>query len=161
MATRKAITLDGRAERRLYVLNRVLAGELTAAEAAAFLGLSVRSVRRLLARYRSPDGVASLIHGKAGRVPANRLEEALRERLVESATTTCVGVYRAHLAELLAERQGAATREEANAALADYLPRHNRRFAVPATDPASACPLLGPASKIPVSTAVRRPAVGA
>ena len=37
METREAITLDGRAQRRLFVLNHVLAGELTAAEAATFL----------------------------------------------------------------------------------------------------------------------------
>jgi len=111
MATREAITLDGRAQRRLYVLNHVLAGELTAAEAAAFLGLSVRSVRRLLARYRSPGGVASLIHGNTGRVPANRLDPARRARLVELATTTYVGVNRAHLADLLAEREGLAIPE--------------------------------------------------
>src|SRR3990170_1782954 len=111
MATREAITLDGRAQRRLYVLNHVLAGEVTAAEAAAFLGLSVRSVRRLLARYRSPGGVASLIHGNTGRVPANRLDPARRARLVELATTTYVGVNRAHLADLLAEREGLAIPE--------------------------------------------------
>jgi len=42
---REANTLDGRAPRRIYVFDPMLAGELTAAGAAAFLGLSVRSVR--------------------------------------------------------------------------------------------------------------------
>ncbi len=37
--------MDGRAQRRLLIQNYILAGEL-AAEAATFLGLSLRSVRR-------------------------------------------------------------------------------------------------------------------
>lgn len=102
---RETITLDARAQRRLYVLNHVLAGELTATQAAAYLDLSLRQVRRLLAAYRSPDGPAALVHGNAGRVPANRLDATLRARLIELATTTYAGVNRAHLADLLAERE--------------------------------------------------------
>ena len=105
MKTREAITLDTRAQQRLYVLNHVLAGELTAAEAAGYLGLSVRSIRRLLARYRGDDSAAALVHGNRGRVPANRLDEERRARLVELATTTYADVNRAHLADLLAERE--------------------------------------------------------
>jgi transposase len=105
METREAITLDRRAQQRLYVLNHVLAGELTAAEAADYLHLSVRSIRRLLARYRSPEGAAALIHGNVGRVPANRLDDRTREQLVVFATTRYAGVNRAHLADLLAERE--------------------------------------------------------
>jgi transposase len=103
---RETITLDGRAQRRLYVLNHVLTGELTASEAAGYLGVSVRTVRRQLARYRGAAGAGGLIHGNRGRAPANRLDEGLRARLVELATTTYAGVNRAHLADLLAEREG-------------------------------------------------------
>lgn len=103
---RETIKLNARAQRRLYVLNHVLTGELSAAEAAAYLGLSVRQVRRLLARYRSPAGAAGLVHGNGGRVPANRLDDGLRRRLVELATSTYADVNRAHLADLLAEREG-------------------------------------------------------
>ena len=52
METREAITVDPRAQRRLHVLNHVLAGALTAAQAAELLELSLRQVRRLLAGYR-------------------------------------------------------------------------------------------------------------
>jgi len=106
METREAITLDARAQQRLYVLNHVLAGELTGEAAAAFLRLSVRTVRRLLSRYRGAEGAAALVHGNAGRVPSNRIDEATRARLVELATTRYADVNRAHLADLLAEREG-------------------------------------------------------
>ena len=79
-------------------------GGLTIEQAAAILTLSARQVGRLLAR--SADGPADLAHGNRGRIPANRLDDVLRARLVELATTTYDGVNRAHLAELLAEREG-------------------------------------------------------
>lgn len=106
MDTREAITLDARAQQRLRVLNHVLVGELSAADAATLLGVSLRTVRRLLAGYRGPDGVAALVHGNRGRPSANRVPAELRERLVELATTTYAGVNRSHLADLLAEREG-------------------------------------------------------
>jgi len=103
MEKRETITLDSRAQQRLYVLNHVLAGELTAADAGRVLKLSERQVRRLLKRYRA-DGADGLRHGNADRSPAHRTPDELRARLVELATTTYAGVNRAHLAELLAER---------------------------------------------------------
>lgn len=103
---RETITLDARAQRRLYVLNHVLTGEITAAQAAAYLELAVRTVRRLLAAYRSDRSAAALVHGNRGRAPANRLDDGARARLVELASTTYAGANRAHLADLLAEREG-------------------------------------------------------
>lgn len=105
MEKRETIALDGRTQQRLYILNHVLVGELTAEEAGRVLKLSVRQVRRLLGRYRG-DGAAGLVHGNHGRSPAHRTPDELRARLVELATTTYAGVNRAHLAELLAEREG-------------------------------------------------------
>lgn len=107
MEKRETIALDGRTQQRLYVLNHVIAGELTAEQAGRVLKVSVRQVRRLLDRYRA-DGAAGLVHGNQGRSPAHRTSDELRCRLVELATTTYVGVNRAHLAELLAEREGLA-----------------------------------------------------
>jgi len=46
METRETISLDSRAQHRIYVLTHVLAGELTVDEAAAVLRLSTRQVRR-------------------------------------------------------------------------------------------------------------------
>jgi transposase len=111
METRETITLDRQAQQRLWVLNHVLAGEVTAREAAAYLHLSVRSVRRLLVRYHPDEGAAALVHGNRGRIPANRLDDELRARLVELASTTYQGVNRAHLADLLAEREGIVVAE--------------------------------------------------
>jgi transposase len=105
METRETIILDDRAQHRLYVLNHVLTGGLTAEEAARVLHLSIRQVRRLLRRYRV-DGSAGLVHGNRERTPAHRIPDVIRDRVVELATTTYAGVNHTHLAELLAEREG-------------------------------------------------------
>ena len=65
----ETVSLTGTEQQRLVVLNRVLVGDLTAAEAAAALGRSVRQVRRMLAAYRK-EGAAALAHGNRGRTPA-------------------------------------------------------------------------------------------
>ena len=105
METRETITVDARAQRRLYVLQHLDAGRITAEEAARILVLSVRQVRRLLATYRA-EGFAGLVHGNHGRSPRHRTPDELRARLIELARGPYAGVNRAHLAELLAEREG-------------------------------------------------------
>lgn len=100
---------DARAQHRAYVLEHVVDGGLTIDQAAHILNLSTRHVARLLVRYR--DGPALLAHGNCGRPPANRLDPDRRAQLVELATTTYAGVNRAHLAELLAAREGIVVAE--------------------------------------------------
>lgn len=92
---------------RRRTLERVVAGDLTVAEAAAVLDVSSRQVRRLLAAYRR-DGPAALAHGNRGRAPAHALDPALAARIRHLARTTYAGCNDVHLAELLAEREGIA-----------------------------------------------------
>jgi hypothetical protein len=77
---------DARAQHRAFVLEHVINGGLTIEQAAAILTLSTRQVGRLLAR--SADGQSGLAHGNRGQTPANRLDDVLRVRLIELATTT-------------------------------------------------------------------------
>src|SRR5487761_2407505 len=102
MRPRETITLDAHAQQRLFVLTHVLAGELTLDEAATYLQLSTRQVRRLLGEVRA-DGAAALVHGNRGRRPANRVDDATAARVVELARTTYAGFNPVHLAECLAD----------------------------------------------------------
>lgn len=99
------LTLSTNDERRVEVLNRVLAGVLGTAEAAALLGVGERQARRLLAAYRE-DGPRGIVHGNRGRRPAHALSEEVRSAAVTLATGPYAGVNHSHLAELLAEREG-------------------------------------------------------
>lgn len=95
------MTLTVRDQRRAVALNRVLAGEWTQVEAAVVLGLSVRQVRRVLARYQA-DGPAALVHGNRGRRPAHTLDPAVRQRVQELARGRSAGLGDHHLTDKLA-----------------------------------------------------------
>src|SRR3989442_15804526 len=60
--------------------------------------------RSLKARYER-SGPSALVHGNTGRAPANRIEDAVRERIVRLARARYAGINDSHLAELLAERE--------------------------------------------------------
>jgi transposase len=101
----ETVVLSGTEQQRLVVLNRVLMGDLTAAEAAAALERSVRQVRRMLAAYRK-EGAAALAHGNRGRTPAHALEARRCQQVVDLARTKYPGLNDSHLSEVLAEQEG-------------------------------------------------------
>ena len=92
-------------QKRLMVINQVGEGRVGAREAAVGLGLSVRHVRRLLARYRK-EGAAGVAHGNRGKIPYNKLDDAVRAKVTELAESKYVGLNTQHLTEILAEREG-------------------------------------------------------
>ena len=94
--------MNAKEQNRLMVLNRGGEGWLGAGAASELLGVSVRQLRRLLARYRE-EGAAALAHGNRGRSPANRLYNALRARATELAQSTYAGLNTQHLSEVLEE----------------------------------------------------------
>jgi transposase len=75
---RETITMTTIEQRRAWVLTKVVAGELTAAEAGDVLGLSVRSVWRLKRRF-GEEGPAGLVHGNRGRASPRRIDDATRQ----------------------------------------------------------------------------------
>jgi transposase len=101
----ETITLNTQEQKRVMVLNRLLVGQLTAAEAAVLLNLSERQVRRLSAAYQQ-EGAAALAHGNRGRKPVQTISEEVRRQVIELATTSYAGCNYQHLRDLLAERDG-------------------------------------------------------
>lgn len=67
-------------QRRAWVLTRMVARQLTAAEAAELLGLSERSVWRLKRRFTT-EGPARLVHGNRARASPRRIDESTREQV--------------------------------------------------------------------------------
>ena len=72
------VTMSERDLQRIEVLTEVLAGRRTTESAAGVLGVSVRQVQRLLARYGDGGGPA-LLHRSRGRIASNRLSDGTRE----------------------------------------------------------------------------------
>jgi transposase len=102
---RETITMSKHEQRRMWVVSRVMAGELGVPEAAGLLGLSERSIRRLRARMER-EGPAALVHGDRGRVSPRRLPEVTRAQVLELVEERYPDVNDVHLSELLAEREG-------------------------------------------------------
>ncbi|HEY6410433.1 MAG TPA: ISNCY family transposase [Ktedonobacteraceae bacterium] len=92
-------------QKRVLVLNRILAGQLSAAEAAPLLNLSPRQVQRILAAYRK-EGAAAVVHGNRGRKPKHRIGDEVREQVIALAREPYEGCNQQHLRDLLAEREG-------------------------------------------------------
>src|SRR5919199_2711854 len=96
------VTLTTREQTRVLVLQRLERGEMTAAEAATVLAVSVRQVRRLLAAYRQ-EVVAALAHGNRGRTPGHTITAEVRQQVLARATTDYAGANFQHLRDLLAQ----------------------------------------------------------
>ena len=99
------VTLNRKEQIRLMVLNQVEKGEMKGREAGEVLGVSVRQIRRLIARYQK-KGAAGLAHGNRGRDPVNKLDTGIRERVKELAGTKYAGFNTQHLSEMLVEEEG-------------------------------------------------------
>jgi len=99
------VTLNKKEQKKLMVLNQVEKGRLRGGEAAGILRISLRQVRRLLARYRR-EGAKGLEHGNRGRKPANTLDSGIREKVIGLAVTTYLGFNTQHLTEKLTECEG-------------------------------------------------------
>ena len=85
-------------EARRYVLDRVMAGDLQASQAAEILGVSERHAWRLLAAYRA-RGAAALEHGNSGRRPHNAVPADVASAVVRFA--------RMHANSIPVRREGA------------------------------------------------------
>ena len=90
---------------RIEVLTEVLAGRRTTESAAGVLGLSLRQTQRLLARYQDGGG-AALIHRSRGRTASNRLNDGVREYVLELVRQNYRDFGPTLAAEVLLERHG-------------------------------------------------------
>ncbi len=90
---------------RLGVIQQVVDRQLRQKEAARQLGLSVRQVKRLVARYRA-EGPSGLVSRRLGRRPGNTLSDAVRQEVL-GRVRTCYSDFGPTLAcEKLAARHG-------------------------------------------------------
>ena len=98
------VTLSSKEQRRLMILNQVGSGLLSSEQAAGVLGISERQLRRLRRAY-AEKGAAALSHGNRGRPPANVVDAAIRQHVVELARGRYQGFNQQHLTEMLAEHE--------------------------------------------------------
>ena len=85
---------------KLSVLDRVMKGEITAAEGAKRLSMSKRHIFRLKAKIKATD-ISSLTHGNRQRKPGNVLPEEIRAMVRDRGTNEYRGASYSHISELL------------------------------------------------------------
>jgi transposase len=90
---------------RLSLIQGALDGVYTVRDAAKRLGLSERRVKQLKREFRS-RGEAAVIHGNAGKHPANYTDEGLRKRIIDLKKSSAYGDANfTYFRELLEERE--------------------------------------------------------
>jgi transposase len=91
--------------RKVTIVEELLAGHLTNAQAAELLDLSVRQIQRLKVEATA-HGVMSVLHHSRGVKPANALDPKVAQKLVEIYETELAGYNFCHATDVLAEEKG-------------------------------------------------------
>ena len=92
---------------RIKVVENAVEGRMSVTRAAELLQLSPRQLKRLKQRYQS-QAVDWVYHGNQGRLPANRVSETVRRKVLELAQDRYGGFNDTHLWEKLRRIEGLA-----------------------------------------------------
>ncbi len=102
---REQVTLNRKEQKRLKVLNDLESRTTTIQTASELLGLSLRHVYRLQARYRL-EGAAALAHGNRGRTSHRRLPTEARDKIIGLTREEFSDYNDYHLTDILTEEYG-------------------------------------------------------
>ena len=105
VSMKETLTLNTQDQQRIKILNQLLGGDLSNAQAANLLKCSERHVYRMKASY-GEKGAAAIVHGNRGRVSHRRISEEVRGQVVALACGVYAGCNQHHLRDLLEEREG-------------------------------------------------------
>ena len=105
METWETLTMSQKEAPRAGLVKAALAGQISNAQGARALRISVRQFRRLKARYQQA-GVRGLRHGLRGRASPRALEVEVRDRVLELIQTTYRELNDSHCTEKLREVEG-------------------------------------------------------
>ena len=98
------VKLTMREELKLEVIQRVMDEQIDIVKACKILGLTDRSIYRLLSKVRV-EGVKAVIHGNRGNNHAGKINKKLREKIVILATDKYKGFNDRHFQEKLLENE--------------------------------------------------------
>jgi hypothetical protein len=84
MKTGGDIFLNSRESRKVYVMEQVFKGFMTASCAAISLNLSKRQIFRLKGKMKT-QGISALVHGNRERKPAHTIPDDLRNLIMQKA----------------------------------------------------------------------------
>jgi len=91
--------------RKITIIEELISGRFTNAQAAKLLNLSIRQVQRLKAEA-TVHGVMSVLHKSKGRKPVNALDPQTATAIVQTYKTELPGYNFCHATDVLAEEKG-------------------------------------------------------
>ena len=109
----RVISISQKELTRYDVLRRVLDGTISLKDAAGYMGVSYRHAKRL--KNKSEGGAAGLVHGNRGRSASNRLDEAVRSRVLELSHGDYKDFNDTHFTEELSKQGIQISRESVRA----------------------------------------------
>ena len=109
--TEGVVTMSHQEVDRLGVIQQVAGKQLRQRDAARQLGMSVRQVKRLVARYRV-EGAAGLVSRHRGKRPGNAIADAVRQEILGIVRGNYADFGPTLACEKLAERHGHAVSVE-------------------------------------------------
>ena len=98
------VTLTMKEQLKLEVIQRVMDNQVDISKAAQVLGLSDRSIYRLLSKVRI-DGVKAVIHGNRGNNHAGKITEEYKQKVKDFAVGKYKGFNDRHMQEKLLEKE--------------------------------------------------------
>jgi len=98
------VTLTMKEQLKLEVIQRVMDNQIDISNAAQILGLSDRSIYRLLSRVRT-SGVKAVIHGNRGNNHAGKITEEYKQKVKDFAAGKYKGFNDRHMQEKLLEKE--------------------------------------------------------
>lgn len=102
----KRVTMSMKELKRMEVMQMIDKKLITGVKATEMLGLSLRQVRRIIARYQE-QGATGMVHGNRGREAQNRIKEAVRTEILKLAREQYRDYNDSHFTEeLTSEKHG-------------------------------------------------------
>jgi hypothetical protein len=97
------VTFNMKEIKRLHLIEQIVDQHITSPQAAELLGLFLRQVRRLGAKYRQL-GAPGMAHGNRGKQPNNQIAPSVRDPIVGLAENQYRDYNDCHFTEELAEK---------------------------------------------------------
>lgn len=105
------LVMDVRSQRKLELVHKVAHGVLSVKDAAQRIGVSERTMFRYLEKYKS-EGFFFLKHGNIGKKPVNRIDESLKQNIIELLKGRYFDFNVLHAREMLWEEFGIEVKRE-------------------------------------------------
>lgn len=105
------ITMDSKAQLTVDTITKVAQGKISIVNASKLLNKSRRTIERYLQSYQRV-GIQFILHGNAGRIPANKKSDILKQQVQKLIKDKYYDVNLQHLSELLIKNENLNIKRE-------------------------------------------------